>query len=342
MLRKIGVVLLCLLVVAAGVCVWFLLIDGRAPAPRPDLAGTPGFAGPEAARGYPTLNAMYLGYALGWIDVVDINTELPLPDGLEEQRDVVYGHAGERPLLLDLVKPAQREGLRPGLIFIHGGGWSKGDKKDYRIYQVHFAQQGYVAASVGYRLTNEAKFPACIQDVNCAIAWMQRNGPEIGVDPERIAVIGGSAGGHLAMLAGYAPEVAALRSEDCAAGVAGRVRAVVNLYGPCDLTTPEAQEREEGKRLFGVDYADDPSVYALGSPLTHLDAGDPASLVIHGTLDDIVPVGQSDSLVERLKLLGVAHWYDRVDGWPHTLDIVRPNFLHTRAVIEDFLKRHGV
>ena len=96
-----------------------------------------------------------------------------LPEKVEAQRDVEYGKGGEKPLLLDLYKPKEMKKPAPGLIFVHGGSWSRGDRKIYGYYCQHFAEKGYVAATIEYRLSGEAPFPAAIQDVKCAIRWMR-------------------------------------------------------------------------------------------------------------------------------------------------------------------------
>ena len=96
---------------------------------------------------------------------------------------------------------------------------------------------------------------------------------------------------------------------------------VVDLYGPTDLTTPQARTDPTVTGFLGTPYAQDPEAYRLASPMHHLDANAPPTLVIQGTIDDIMPVQQSDALVEQLRELGVPYWYDRVEGYPHTMDV---------------------
>src|SRR5690606_12769333 len=147
------------------------------------------------------------------------------------------GDAGDRPLRLDLYSPRDLDGPAPGLIFIHGGGWKHGKKEDYRLYGLTFAQKGYVVASVQYRLSGEARYPAAIHDVKAAVRWMRSESESIGVDADRIGVAGGSAGGHLAMMLGYTSDVPTFDGDSGHEGVSSRVQAVVNIYGPTDLTT---------------------------------------------------------------------------------------------------------
>jgi len=329
--------LLALLCVGTA-AVWLLLLDGRAPARRPDLVRLPDDA-PPAPSGYPTPNALYLAFALGRVHLIDHKGEVPLPGGVVEEKDITIGQAGDRPLQLDLYRPAEAAGDPvPGLVFIHGGGWKGGDRSDYKVYTVRFAEAGYVVATVSYRFSQEAPFPAAVEDVKCAVRWMRAHAGELGVDPDRIAAIGGSAGGHLAMMLGYAPDEAELEGTGGNPGVSSAVQAVVNLYGPCDLTAPEARDNPLVTNFIGQSFAEAEGQYRLASPLHHLAAGAPPTFIIHGTIDDIVPVTQSDALAERLKALGVPHWYDRLDGWPHTLDLEAGNNARTFALIRAFLE----
>ena len=149
---------------------------------------------------------------------------------------------GQRPLKLDLYRARKRNRPASGLISIHGGGWRGGDKQVYRVHASRCAQRGYVAVSVAYRLSGEAPFPAAVEDVKCVVHWMRAKGSEHGIDPDNIAVLGGSVGGHLAMMVGYSSDVKELEGTGGHQGVSSRVQAVVNLYGPCDLTVPFAQK----------------------------------------------------------------------------------------------------
>ena len=160
-----------------------------------------------------------------------------LPPGVELQAGIEYGKGGEKPLVLDLFKPKQLKHPVPGLILIHGGSWSGGSRKHNGVYCRHFAQKGYVVATIDYRLSGEAPFPAAIQDVNCAIRWMRANAAKLGVDPNKIGLVGGSAGGHLAMLAAYSADTndPELQGTGGHPGVSTRVQALVDLYGPNSL-----------------------------------------------------------------------------------------------------------
>jgi acetyl esterase/lipase len=319
-LRGILYAFLVLLLLAATVAVYLLFFHGRAPALRPDLVRLPADA-PEPPRGFPTMNMGYLLYALGRLDLLDPHAPVAIPEGVVEEVGVEYGRVGDRALQLDLYYPEGLTAPAPTLLFIHGGGWSGGDRSDYKFYTVRFAKQGYVVATASYRLKGEAPFPAAVQDIKCAVRWLHANAEKYHIDPERIVPIGGSAGGYLAMMAGYADDVPPLAPQCGHDGVSGKVAAVINLYGPTDLTAPEARENVTVTSYLTQSYADAPDLYALASPLNHLDKDDPPTLIMQGTIDDVVPVGQADMLAERLQELEIPYWYDRIDGMAHTLDI---------------------
>jgi acetyl esterase/lipase len=295
---------LCLVLFGGGLFFWSL----RA---RPALGGEP-------PPGYASIDLIKLAIVTGQLPLVDRTP--PIPDGIEVTRDIEYGRGGDKPLLLDLYAPRDLDHAVAGLIFIHGGGWKSGDRGDYQYYGVKFARQGYVVASISYRLRDEALFPAAVEDAKCAVRWMRANAESLHVDPERIAVIGGSAGGHLSLMVGYSSDVAELEGDGGHNDVGSRVAAVVDLYGPVDLTTEYARTHALVTNFIGRSFEDAPELYEQASPLTYLSADDPPTLIFHGTIDDLVFIRQSDRLDARLSELGIPHEYDRLEGWPHAMD----------------------
>lgn len=321
----------------AAVAAWWLFLDGR-PAPvREDLVRMPAEFGPPP-KGYPTENALIASFALGRLKLQDLGNPPPLPEGVTVEKGIEYGRVGNTPLLLDLYRPETTDTPRPAILFIHGGGWVGGDRADYTIYAQQFAAWGYVAGTISYRFSSEAKFPGCVSDAKCAVRWLRANAARLGVNPDQIAVAGGSAGGHLSMMIGYSSDVAELEGEGGHAEVSSAVQAVINLYGPTDLTAPVAQGHPSVTGLMGGAYADMTEAYRQASPLHHLDAGDPPTFIIQGTLDTIVPSSQADALAEKLKTLGVDYWYDCYDGWPHTMDMAVPVTERVQPAIRAFLE----
>lgn len=280
---------------------------------------------PAPPKGFDTPQAALQAVLQGRIKA--INRAAPTPDGVKVTTDIEYGQGGGQPLKLDLYQPAKSDGPAPGLIFIHGGAWAGGSKTDYSLYGNIFAAKGYAVASISYRLVKVAKYPAAVEDCKCAVRWMRANAAELNIDPDRIGVAGGSAGGHLSMLVGYSPDVAEFEGEGGHAGVSSHVQCVVNLYGPADLTTDFVRNNEFANRVcrefLGKSIDDDLVLYQQASPITYVDASDPPTLILHGTVDDVVPIDQGDLLAAKLKGTGIPYIYDRLPGWPHAMDMAQ-------------------
>ena len=320
---------LCLLVlwaiVLAGPC-----FEGSAQPTAKDAAvqenldefGVPlGDTPPPVPKGYATQNdAMKAALGHGF-EIIVPGAPMPLPEGVMETKDLEYGKVGDKALLLNLYRLAKQDKPAPGLIFIHGGGWQSGNRTDYTYYTVRFAKRGYVCATISYRFMQEAPFPAAVQDAKCAVRWMRANAAKYGINPDKLAVIGGSAGGHLSMMTGYSSDAPELEGDGGNPGVSSRVQAVVDLYGPCDLECEEARNVDVVKTFIGKPYDEAPELYKKASPLTYVTKDDPPTLILQGTIDDLVPVWQSDRLAEKLKQAGVPYQYEKFEGWPHTMDI---------------------
>jgi len=305
--RRVLLIAACGLAVGGPVGCWSL----RA---RPGRGGNP-------PPGYSSVALIKLAIVSGQLSLVDI--DLPIPATIEVTRGIEYGRAGNVSLKLDLYTSQGRARPSPGLLLIHGGGWKSGKREDYRYYGVKFAEEGYAVASISYRLRDVAPFPAAVEDAKCAVRWMRENGEKYGVDPGRIAVIGGSAGGHLSMMVAYSSDVLGLEGQGGHAGVSSRVQAVVNLYGPVDLTTPYARNHDLTTAFIGKPYAEAEAVYERASPLSYVTQDDPPTLIFHGTLDDLVPITQADRLAAALQEAGIFHRYERLEGWPHGLDLAQ-------------------
>lgn len=303
------------------------------------LTGTP----PALSVGGTRAREINQKIQAGAIEIVKPMTDLPA--GIEATFDIEFGKGGTKPLLLDLFKPKEIKKPVPGLIFVHGGAWREGDRKNYGIYCRDFAKKGYVVASIEYRLSGEAPFPAAIQDVNCAIRWMRANAAKLGVDPNKIGLVGGSAGGHLALLAAYAPNDPELEGTGGNNGVSSRVQAVVDLYGLVSLGGPSP-----GRSMFirvrnpdpllrfmgGKTWEEDRALYEKASPITHLTKDAPPTLILHGTIDELVNIKHADRLAAKLTELGVPYLYDRIEGWHHGMDVVKEVHDHCEWMMDQF------
>jgi len=257
-------------------------------------------------------------------------------DGVDVFRAVEYRAVpGYRPLLLDLHRP-DAPSPPPLVVFVHGGGWRLGSRSAFGPLFADWspspfarlAARGVAVASLDYRLSGEAVFPAPLEDVTDGLCWLREHAGELGVDASRVVLWGESAGAHLAALAG-------LLDAD--------VRAVVDWYGPADLVTmaedaaaggititdPGAPDSRESL-LLGATVGDDPDRARAASPVAHVRAGAPPFLVLHGTADRFVPARQSERLAAALESVGAGVRLELVDGadhmWLGAADVARTAF----------------
>lgn len=293
---------------------------------------------PQPPKGYETQKELVQAFAQK--EVTPIQQATTFPD-VEVRKNITYSTAAGERGMLDLYSSRNRESPGIGLVLVHGGGWKTGSKEDYQYYGQQFAHRGFTTVCINYRLVPDGRFPKQVQDVKCAIRWLRQNAKELGVDPERIAVMGGSAGGHLSLLAAYAENVEEFENVGGCADVSSSVQAVIDIYGPTDL----AADFDDGNdmvpgliRDFLGENSDEVSRnMKRASPVTYVHAQSPATLIIHGTIDDIVPVAQGDRLAARLEELQVPYVYDRLPGWPHAMDVAQPVNDRVLFLVERFL-----
>ena len=260
----------------------------------------------------------------------ELHPSLPIDPGVTVIPDVQYGTADGTPLLLDVCLPpdattaALEASPRAAIVAIHGGSWRRGDKADLDFGPAcrWLASAGFVVISVNYRLAPEWSFPAPLDDVRAAVRWLRA--PEqvsrLDIDPARIGAFGASAGGNLAAL------LALDGTGDWGTGT--RVAAVVDMSGLSDLREPiEASSLYRGDFVraqldyLGCAALTECATAAEASPVTHVDATDPPFLVTH-SLDEFIPIAQSDALVTALRGAGAAATYLTVEGDLHGVSIL--------------------
>jgi acetyl esterase/lipase len=259
-------------------------------------------------------------------------------------RDVVYAQAPADDgtiidLKMDTAFPKQSDGeLLPTVVYIHGGGWEGGSKEGGARHMLALAVGGYFAVSIDYRLSGQAKYPAAVHDCKAAIRFLRANAERLGIDPNRIGVWGHSAGGHLASLLGTSGNSDVLEGKVGTVGPSSAVQCVINLSGPVDLNFDVPTGVIE--KWLGGPPAERPQVTREASPLTYVDASDPAVLIVHGTKDEIVGLRQPEMFQKALKEAGVTVDYMPLEGVGHNVD--RPEVL-IRAVefFDAHLDGHG-
>ncbi|WP_433188594.1 alpha/beta hydrolase fold domain-containing protein [Actinoallomurus sp. CA-150999] len=261
--------------------------------------------------------------------------------GVTRTRNIAYGD--EPDMRLDVYRPSAPGERRPGIMEVHGGAWMIGSKREQGIPLLnHLAANGWVGVNVDYRLSPRVKFPDHLIDLKRAIRWYREHATEYGADPDFLCVTGGSAGGHLAALLALTPGVPEYQPgfED----VDTTVRAAVTFYGVYDIvalldggskTFASAMERH----VMGARRAEHPEAYEKASPAHWINADAPPFLVVHGSLDTLVPVTQARSFAERLREVSAAPvLYAEMKGAQHAFDIF-PSYRTARVIegVERFL-----
>lgn len=241
---------------------------------------------------------------------------------LDAYPDLTYGEAGGEALKVDIAVP-RGNGPFPALLCVHGGGWIAGNRKELAPVLAELAKNGYVAASVEYRLAPKHKFPAQIEDVKRCVRWLRANAAKYRIDPERIGAVGFSAGAHLVALLGVTAPKDKLEGPGDEKQ-SSRVRAIVCWAGPYDFV----KGRDSLMRpttaplvlaLLGGTPEQAPAQYRAASPTSYISKDDPPVLLIHGTADEVVAIEQSEIFEKALKDGGVKVEFLRYPGGGHGL-----------------------
>jgi acetyl esterase/lipase len=260
-----------------------------------------------------------------------------VPPGTQVFRDLEYVKGGHERQKLDLYLPEKAEGKLPVIVWIHGGGWHQGSKD--RCPAVGFVTKGYAVASVGYRLSQHAKFPAQIEDCKAAIRWLRAHAAKYPLDPDRIGAWGASAGGHLVALLGTTGNDKTMEGKEGNLEQSSKVQAVVDWFGPTDFLKVRGGGAESPvSQLLGGPISENKEKAALASPVTHVQKGDPPFLIMHGDMDPTVSVAQSEELAEALQKAGVDVTLKILKGAKH--GGAEFSSAESRKLIADFFDKH--
>nr|WP_246395211.1 alpha/beta hydrolase [Microbulbifer rhizosphaerae] len=272
-------------------------------------------------------------------DIVPVR--LQPADGVRHRPALTYRSVDGRQLRMDVFVPKNAPAPRPGLLLVHGGGWRSGDRSLLAPLAQALAARGYVTATASYRLSTEAVFPAAVEDLLAALAWLRSNAGDFNLDPGRLAIGGSSAGGQLATLAGLwagDPD----RNPDGAP-----VAAIVNIDGLWDFTTPLALKFENdparpvtsASAFLGGRFEVIPNTWRRASPINYLKAGSPPLLALSGENPRFTAGIETISV--QAKILGVPFRHHHYAGAPHSFWLFEPWFSQVEAQLARFLQHPG-
>jgi acetyl esterase/lipase len=284
----------------------------------------------------------------------------PFPGGVTGLADVAYSTLpGFRPMVIDIYKPRRDRVAKPLILYIHGGGWMGGHTRhsgalaNFPAVLAKLASEGFVVASLEYRLSGEAPFPAQLQDARAALRFLKFNAVKYGIDTSRVGVWGGSAGGHLAALTALSCGVTTFDPAPAEAG-SECVQAAVTWYGVFDFApmlarsaaSPSLGAAENALLRCTPVTCTEAAIKAV-SPITYIDAKDPPFLLIHGETDAVVPVAQSRDAEARMKAVGMSVESLYVAGAGHSWIAATPTLTRdatlraTNATFDFFRARLG-
>lgn len=244
----------------------------------------------------------------------------PVPESVVWEEGIEYSNPDDTHLQLNLARPKSGNGPFPTVLCIHGGGFRAGKRESYDLLCVKLAERGYVAATMTYRLAPKHKFPAAVHDTKAAVRWLRANAAKYKINPDKLGVTGGSAGGHLAQFLGVTANVPQFEGQGGNADQSSAVTCVVNVYGPSDFTKSYGKSVDAHEVLplwFGGDLSTHNALHIQGSPLYWVTPNAAPTLCIHGTEDKYVAHEQAVWLIDKLKAATVEAELLTLEGAGH-------------------------
>jgi acetyl esterase/lipase len=275
-----------------------------------------------------------------------------MTDGIWQEPSMIFTYVDakrRRRLTLDLFRPVKGKGGFTAIVMFFGGGWQNGRPGLFTPLAQALAQQGYVCVVPEYRLSGEAPFPAAIHDAKAAIRWTRKNAKRFKIDPNRIACIGGSAGGHLSGFMAASNGIKRFEGEGDHRESSSSVQAGIVMCGPMNLLSPDMVERVEAAAgtpaghgvldfMGGIRPTQDKSVYLEASPLTHVNEQTPPMLFIDGENDK--PRARYTKFWQKMDKLKIPHEFVLMPKGPHPFWNMREWFEPTVEAVDRFLKKH--
>lgn len=268
------------------------------------------------------------------------------PSTVKAIKNIRYVQYGNRALQLDLYLPKNaHKKLTPAIVFVHCGGWKHGYRENFTPMAIRMAEQGYAAATISYRLSPEAQYPAAIYDVKAAVRWLRAHAKKYGVDAQHIAIAGGSAGGQIASLVGVTNGEEKFDPQMHDSTISSSVQAIINIDGLSDFTSETALKYEDDPKKnpsaagawFGGRYAEKTEVWQEASPINHASKNTPPILFI-GSAQTRFSVGREE-MIEKLKPLGVTTQVVLLPKTPHSFWMFDPWLAPTVKATVEFLNQ---
>lgn len=279
-------------------------------------------------------------------DVTPVKPQLP--EGVKAERNIVYAmltHTpyGKRKLHLDLFRP-EKPGNYPALVLVFGGGWRSGSKEAQVPMAQQIAAKGYVTAAIEYRLSPEALYPAAVYDIKAAIRYLRANAAKYGIDPDKIAITGSSAGGQLAALTGMTSGIKKFEGDEGNNNVSSAVQAIIDMDGILDFRTPEESasdnvpgRRSAGAYWFGKTFKEDSALWIEASPIEYAGRNTPPILFINSAQPRF-HAGR-DSVISVLNKFNIYTEVHTIPNSVHSFWQVHPWFDETVGYMVEFLNK---
>lgn len=262
---------------------------------------------------YKHISLMIL-FFIGIASFGQIQDTVNYPKNYKAQKDIVYSKVRNWEGKLDFYNTVDSLELSPLILNIHGGGWNHGSKEQQTSFGSFF-KNGFAVANIEYRLVHQGEAPSAIEDVRCALLYLVHNAKDLHIDTNKIVLIGSSAGGHLALIAGL-QEINSNFDTNCRKETEFKIVAIIDKYGVTDLSSNEVLKSKSVQNWLGANKENSEFVKSV-SPINYVTKNSPATFIVHGNADKIVPYSQSEQLFNKLKELNVKTEFITVEKGGH-------------------------